>query len=181
VVAAAAQGGARWFIFREKNLDLAPRRSLAMDCLEIARAAGARMAVASDTHLAAELGISVHLAAADPLPPDGLGWGRSCHRVEEIARAAADGAAYATVSPVFSSAAKPGYGPALEQDGLHRLVESAHGVPLYALGGVTALNAEACMEAGAAGVAVMSAVMTASDPAGAAGRILQALSGTRAG
>ncbi|MDX1421679.1 MAG: thiamine phosphate synthase, partial [Kiloniellales bacterium] len=76
----------------------------------------------------------------------------------------------ATQSPIFATASKPGYGPAL---GLAGLAEAAAaGLPVLALGGVTAERAPACLRAGAAGVAVMGAVMAARDPAAAVGTIL---------
>ena len=66
---------------------------------------------------------------------------------------------------MFASASKPGYGPALGVPGLAQLVART-GKPLLALGGVTSpADAAACVAAGAAGVAVMGAVMRARDPA----------------
>ncbi len=60
------------------------------------------------------------------------------------------------MSPIFPSPSKPGYGPPLGPD----VFRAAAGVlPLYALGGVTPENAPACLEAGAAGVAVMGEIM----------------------
>jgi thiamine monophosphate synthase len=69
---------------------------------------------------------------------------------------------YVTLSPIFLTSSKPGYGPAL---GTHILSVRASR-PIVALGGVDdAAKAAACREAGAAGVAVMGAVMRAADPA----------------
>ena len=94
-----------------------------------------------------------------PARPAGL-VGRSCHDGGEVAAAAAEGAHYATLSPVFASRSKPGYGPPL---GLPALAQP-FAIPVYALGGVdTPERAYACVDAGAAGVAVMGAVMR--DPA----------------
>lgn len=93
--------------------------------------------------------------------------GRSCHRAEEVRRAAAGGAAYATLSPYAASASKPGYGPPLPSDGF-----SGHDIPVYALGGITQDNAGAAMAAGAHGVAVMGAVMRSADPGGTVARLL---------
>jgi thiamine-phosphate pyrophosphorylase len=88
-----------------------------------------------------------------------------CHGAAELAAAAAEGAAYATVSPVYPSRSKPGYGPPLGPAGLRDLCAGA-GLPVYALGGIeTADQAAECRAAGAAGVAVMGAVMRAADPA----------------
>jgi thiamine-phosphate pyrophosphorylase len=86
--------------------------------------------------------------------------GRSCHSAAELAAAAAEGCDYATLSPIFPSASKPGYGPALGVDALRDAP-----LPVYALGGVDPTNARTCVEAGAVGVAVMGYVMRAADPA----------------
>jgi len=173
---AAIDAGGRAFVLREKDLGREERRNLARACLAVTSAAGATLAIASDVGLAADLGgLPVHLAARDPRPRDATWWGRSCHGEQELRAALEEGAAYATVSPVFSSTAKPGYGPALGEDGLRTLVHAAGELPVYALGGVTEERCAACMQAGAAGVAVMSAVMAASDPAQAVARLLERL------
>mgnify|MGYP002084332812 CR=1 FL=1 len=70
------------------------------------------------------------------------------------------------MSPVFATDSKPGYGPALGAEGLAALVSDAL-LPVYALGGIRADTVAACLTAGAAGVAVMGAVMGAEDPAAA--------------
>ena len=62
-----------------------------------------------------------------------------------------------TLSPIFASASKPGYGPAL---GLERLAEVAavSPLPVIALGGIEDEGSvRACLDAGAAAVAVMGA------------------------
>lgn len=91
--------------------------------------------------------------------------GRSCHNGEEVRRAVAEGAAYATVSPVAPTESKPGYGPALGVPGLRQLVKEAQGTPVFALGGVTTQNADAIRAGGAHGVALMGALMRSTDPA----------------
>jgi thiamine-phosphate pyrophosphorylase len=88
----------------------------------------------------------VHLPAAaahETLP--GLIVARSCHRKEEIRHARAD---FVTFSPIFDS---PGKGPAVGLDALREAC--AMGVPVFALGGIDPSNADACIEAGAVGVA----------------------------
>lgn len=93
--------------------------------------------------------------------------GRSCHSGEEVRRAAAEGAAYATLSPYAASASKPGYGPPLPRERFR-----GHDIPVYALGGITPDNAGGALAAGAHGVAVMGAVMRSADPGGAVARLL---------
>jgi thiamine-phosphate pyrophosphorylase len=162
VIAAVVDGGARLVVLREKDLPDGERAALAARLHAVLAPAGGRLLLAGRT--AGPDG--QHLAAADPWPaaPRGL-IGRSCHDAAELAAAAAEGAAYATLSPVFPSRSKPGYGPPL---GLSRLAELCAGaeLPVYALGGVeTAGQAARCREAGATGVAVMGVVMRADDPA----------------
>ena len=58
----------------------------------------------------------------------------------EAAALIAAGADYVTVSPVFLTDSKPGYGPALGLDGLAKAVAAAKG-PVVALAGITPANA----------------------------------------
>ncbi len=164
-VAAAVAAGATAILYREKTLPAPQRRALGE---RVAEACGdaAELIVASDIALARDLGArTVHLAADDPWPDeDDLALGRSCHGAVDLAGAAAHRATYATVSPVFATASKPGYGPALGLDGLADLAAAAR-LPVYALGGIGADRVAPCLAAGAAGVAVMGAVMAAADPA----------------
>jgi thiamine-phosphate pyrophosphorylase len=181
VVGLAARAGVRRFVFREKDLPLAERRELAVRCLRVAESWWADLVVASDVALARELGrLPVHCAAADPVPMGGVVWGRSCHSAGDVAAAARDGASYVTVSPLFESESKPGYGPALGVAGLARVVSSAGSVPVFALGGVDAGNAALCVEAGASGVAVMSYVMAAERPEERVALLLESLSAAAA-
>ncbi len=172
-VAAAVTAGAPTVLFREKDLPNADRRALGR---RVAAACGDRadLLVASDADLAADLGAQgIHLAARDPWPETSLELGRSCHDAAEVAQAQVHGAAYVTASPVFETASKPGYGPSLGSEGLAALV-AATSLPVIALGGVTgAAEIGACRAAGAAGVAVMGAVMTAADPAHAVRALLE--------
>ena len=101
--------------------------------------------------------------------------GVSAHSARDAAAALRAGADYVTVSPVFPTASKPGYGPALGLDGLARMVMAAPG-PVLALGGVTPDNAALCRAAGAGGIAVMGEVMRADDPRAIVAQLIRALS-----
>jgi thiamine-phosphate pyrophosphorylase len=170
-VARAVAGGAPAVLFREKDLPAEARRSLGAEVAEAC--AGAALFVASDPDLAEELGgVGVHLAADDPWPETDLARGRSCHDQGGVTAAAQEGATYVTVSPVFATASKPGYGPPLGLCGLAGITGRS-AVPVVALGGLTPGRAEACRRAGAAGVAVMGAVMAAPDPEAVVGRLLE--------
>ncbi|MET8091726.1 thiamine phosphate synthase, partial [Micromonospora sp. NPDC005220] len=160
VVAGAVAGGVRWVVLREKDLPRADRAALAADLRAILTDVGGTLIVAGPDPLG---GDAVHLPAAGPYPPPTHPLvGRSCHHHTELNRLTTEH--YATISPVWPTRTKPGYGPPLEVAGLRSLVEVSN-VPVLALGGVeTPEQVTACVQAGAAGVAVLGALMRAQDP-----------------
>ncbi|WP_411903982.1 thiamine phosphate synthase [Methylorubrum thiocyanatum] len=184
-VRAAVAGGARFVWLRDRDLDAEARRALARDLIAILAPVGGRLVVGGDPDLASDAGASgVHLPGSAGI--DGvralrekLGAaaliGYSAHSVAEIAAAEAAGADYATLSPVFPTASKPGYGPALGLEAL-RAAGFASRLPVFALGGIDGGNARACREAGAAGVAVMGGVMRSLDPRSETARFVAAVS-----
>ncbi len=173
LAAAVFEGGGRWLLLRDKDLAQAERVALGRRLTEIAAPHGARVLMSGDVEAAIEAGAAgVHLprdgdpgAARARLGPAAL-IGLSAHDLGEAERAAAAGADYATLSPIFASPSKPGYGPSLGLEVLSAAA-AAVGLPVLALGGVTAARARGCLAAGAAGVAVMGEVMRAEDPAAA--------------
>ncbi len=169
-VTTCVEAGLEAVLLREPDLPRRDRQALA--------AALARTGVAVITARTWFDGAAgVHLSAtqtsldARPAPFHG----RSCHNDEEVRRAVGGGASYLTISPVAPSLSKPGYGPALGVPGVRRAAQLAGAVPVFALGGVDAANAAAIRDGGAYGVAVMGAVMRATDPAAAFTRIAEAL------
>jgi thiamine-phosphate pyrophosphorylase len=152
VIAVAVESGARTVVLREKDLSTGERAALAIELRAILDPLGGLLIWAGPG------GPAVHLAAAHPFPTARPAWvGRSCHDAAEVARAAAEGCDYVTISPVFATASKPGYGPALGIGGLAALCRTAP--PAYALGGVSPRDVPACLGAGAVGVAVMGGIM----------------------
>jgi thiamine-phosphate pyrophosphorylase len=169
IAKAAFRGGCRWFSLREKDLPADERRALLAALVAEGARFGAVVTAHEDVAAVAATGAhGVHLpAGADPaaaraLLPRAL-IGASAHSASEAAALLRQGADYVTLSPIFASASKPGYGPALGLDGLAAGVAAAAG-PVVALGGVTAANAPLCLAAGAYGVAVMGEIMRADDP-----------------
>lgn len=110
-----------------------------------------------DIELARELGIGVHLKAAQlrelrerPLPR--TCWvGASCHDAEELDLAATLDADFATLSPVHATTSHPAAKP-LGWEHFARLVADAR-LPVYALGGVGPDDLDRARAAGAQGVA----------------------------
>jgi thiamine-phosphate pyrophosphorylase len=78
-----------------------------------------------------------------------------------------------TLSPIFLTESKPGYGPAV---GLAALAEAARlsTAPIVALGGIDADNLAGCLGVGAGGIAVMGEVMRADDPEAMVRRLIAA-------
>jgi thiamine-phosphate pyrophosphorylase len=162
-------GGCRWVMIREKDLDSDERQKLVETILKIAEPYNAKVVVNADLKVA-EIAHGVHLpqgqscaSARATLGPEKI-IGVSAHTLGEAGAAASAGADYATISPMFPTQSKPGYGPPLYLDGLKRVAGKVT-IPLVALGGVTAATALSCRRAGAFGVAAMGTVMRASDPA----------------
>jgi thiamine-phosphate pyrophosphorylase len=182
IAEAAFAGGCRWFSLREKDLPPEERRALLRAVVALGRRCGARVTAHDDIEgVVMTDADGVHLpsgaspGAARARLPDAL-IGASAHSAEEAAALLSAGADYVTVSPVFVTASKPGYGPALGLNGLARAAEKAGG-PVIALGGITAATAERCLAAGAHGIAVMGEVMRARDPRAATETILAAIAG----
>jgi thiamine-phosphate pyrophosphorylase len=150
--------GARAIVLREKDVPRDERVTLAATLRPIVHAAGGVLLVASDPTIESD---GVHLAAADPFPLDDRPMivGRSCHTIAEVGAAASEGCDYVTVSPIFATASKPGYGPALGPAALGQMCRST-AVRVFALGGIDSpTRAAACRDAGAAGVAAMGLAM----------------------
>lgn len=176
VAEAAFAGGCRWFSLREKDLPDTERRALLASLVELGRRWRAVIGVHEDVAAAEAAGAgALHLpsgsdpAAARAQLPQAL-IGASAHSPAEAAALIEAGADYATLSPIFLTASKPGYGPALGIEALGEAACRAAG-PVVALGGITAENAAACRAAGAAGIAVMGEIMRAADPQ----RVVEAL------
>ncbi|MDN5744412.1 MAG: thiamine phosphate synthase [Nocardioidaceae bacterium] len=161
VLVAAADAGLRAVLLREVDLPGDERNEIA----DHARTAGLTVIAA---HRPVTRCAGLHCPATAPRPAFGQRWGRSCHSRGDLVRAAAQGAAWATLSPYTSTASKPGYGPPAPTAAWR-----APPLPVYALGGITVDNAAAVISAGAHGVAVMGAVMRAQDPADVVARLLE--------
>ena len=99
-----------------------------------------------------------------PIAPPDFIVGYSTDDPDEARRAAAAGANYLGVGAVFGTASKPGLADeAIGPDRVRSVIE-ASGLPALGIGGISPENATEVLGTGA-GVAVLSAVMSAPDPA----------------
>jgi len=124
-----------------------------------------------DVALAA--GCGVHLAyhslpphAVAALLPSGTWWGCSVHSLEEAETACLQGARYVYYGHIYPSGSKPGVPPRGTTE-LSRLVATLP-IPVIAIGGITPDNTAEVLATGCAGIAVLSGISGAADPAEAA-------------
>ncbi len=182
VVADALAGGVTCLQLREK--DLLPRQlfDCARQMRHLTRLHGARLLINDrlDVALAvdadgAHLGRnSLPIAEARRiLGPERL-IGYSAHAVDEALQAERDGADFVTIGPMFFTPSKAVYGEPLGV-GLLEEVVARLSIPVFALGGVKKASIPQIMATGCRGVALISAVMAADDPAGESRSILSAL------
>ena len=89
--------------------------------------------------------------------------GRSVHSLQEAQAARDEGTNYLVFGSVWETPSHPGQSAA----GLDALAQvcGAVGLPVFAIGGVNAARAPLCLEAGAAGVALLSGIWEAPDVA----------------
>jgi thiamine-phosphate pyrophosphorylase len=127
----------------------------------------------------------VHLGQTDmPLDiakkiiQDSMIIGISAESLEDAIAAVKGGADYLGVSPIYATPTKTDTAPPLGLEGL-RAIREAVGLPLVGIGGLNRDNAAAVMKNGGDGVAVVSAIVAADDPAAAAGEIKQIIDGAR--
>ncbi|MFN2226536.1 MAG: thiamine phosphate synthase [Anaerolineae bacterium] len=182
VVRAAIRGGATVVQLREKEATTRQMIELGRALHEITRAAGVPLIVNDrlDVALAIEAeGLHVGMddmpvALARRLLGPGRLLGYSPDSVAAARQGEREGADYLGIGDVYGTGSKPDAG---EPVGLEGLAAAARAVsiPVVAIGGVTVDNTPAAIRAGAAGVAVISAVMGVSDPGAAARRLRQAV------
>lgn len=116
---------------------------------------------------------SLPVSAARALNP--LWWiGKSVHDLAEAEAARTEGADYLVVGPVFATASHPGRTP-LGLAGLEVIAKAADGLPLIAIGGITAARVREVRESGAHGVAAIRALWDDAEPAAAARRLREEL------
>lgn len=114
---------------------------------------------------------AVHLGQVD-LPPraiperfrEGLAIGRSTHDADEARRAVKESVGYLAFGPIFGTRSKTTPHDARGLRALREIVSIAGTIPVIAIGGIDLENLPRVLDAGAKGVAVISAVAGAEKP-----------------
>lgn len=176
---AVLEGGADAIQFRAKHLSKRGYYEKAASLLPIARRYEVPFFV--NDHLDVALAISadgLHLgqndlpcAAARQLVPPNMLLGISTHSVREAEKAAAAGADYVAIGSVFPTRTKENPEAIVGTQIITAVRSSLGKKTLIAIGGIDAANAGEVIRAGADGVAVASAVISADDPGSAARKL----------
>lgn len=179
MLAAAVAGGCRMVQLREKEWPSGRLWPLAERLRTRCAADGVTFIVNDRLDLALALDADgVHLGQDDlpasqarPLLRPGMILGVSTHDVWQARAALADGADYIAVGSMFPTPTKADF--QLVGPGLIRTLRAEIPVPLVGIGGITHDNVQEVIQAGADGVAVISAVGAAGDPRAACSRFLE--------
>lgn len=188
VVEAAIEGGVDAVQLREKGSSAQHRIELGERLRELTTAAGVDLIVNDRIDIAYAVGADgVHLGQSDPsvstareiLGPEAT-VGVSVSTVSEARLAAISGADYLGVGAVYGTDSKPDAETADDGLGVDQLAKIADSVtlPIVAIGGITPENASGPIQAGASGVAAISAITAADDPAAATRDLREAVVNT---
>jgi thiamine-phosphate pyrophosphorylase len=168
-LAAAVENGADWVQVRDPTASGRALYDLAREVVSVCRPRGGRVAVNAriDVALAADAdGVqlgrrSLPVEAVRRIAP-GMRVGVSVHSLDEARVAEVAGADWLIFGHVFPTASHPEEPPR----GLAALAEVCRTtrIPVIAIGGIDADRVPEVLTAGAAGVAVISAVLGAEDP-----------------
>lgn len=183
-IAAALAGGVTMVQLRAKHLPDRTCLALAREIGECCRARAVPFLVNDRVDVALAAGVDgVHLGVDDlPLvdarrllgPNAFIGF--SPETDDQAATARGFGASYLGVGPVFATASKSDAGAPIGPAAVGRRA-ALSGLPTIGIGGITATNAAEVIAAGAAGVAVVGAILRSNDPAAAAQQLRAAVNG----
>jgi thiamine-phosphate pyrophosphorylase len=186
IVRAAIAGGATVVQLREKEATTREMIRLGEALHEITRPTGVPLIVNDRVDVALAIDAEGVHVGQDDMPaalarrligPDRI-LGVSAATVEEARQAQRDGADYLGVGDVYGTPSKSDAGIPIGVHGLAKVV-AAVSIPVVAIGGITLTNAATVVQAGAVGVAVISAVIGAEDPEDAARQMRQRIEAAR--
>lgn len=180
VVEAAVRGGVRCVQLREKHLPTRDFVAQALALRPLLQQHGVPLVINDriDVALACQAD-GVHLGQSDMpvelarrLLPEHVFIGWSVETLEDVARAATLPVDYLGVSPVFATPTKTDTLTPWGLAGLQQVRQST-ALPLVAIGGIHVGNAREVLQAGADGLAVVSAICAAANPREAAAELAQ--------
>jgi thiamine-phosphate pyrophosphorylase len=117
---------------------------------------------------------SIPIKIARMLAGENIRIGVSCHNRESAIAAQDMGADFITYGPVFFTPSKAAYGPPVGIDSLSEVTPLLW-IPVFAIGGITSRNTRQVLDAGAHGIALISALISAENPSEEARTLLALL------
>jgi thiamine-phosphate diphosphorylase len=182
IAEAALRGGADIIQLRDKRLDLRRLIDAGLELRALLNDAGKLLVVNDHVQVARAIDADgVHLGPEDlpvgqarDLWPRPKILGASARTEERALLLEAQGADYLGVGPVYGTKTKGNAPPAVGLECVTSMAKAVR-IPVIAIGGIDAKNAAQTIRAGAAGVAVISAVVGAEDVEAAARAIRRAL------
>lgn len=170
VVAAALRGGATLVQYREKNATTRQMIVEAQRVRDLCRAYGVPLVINDRVDIALAIDADgVHVGPDDmpvALARKLLGRdkivGASAGTIEEARAAIAAGADYLGVGAIFATRSKADAGEPIGLEGLAQIVRVST-IPIVGIAGINATNAASVIHAGATGIAVISAIVSAED------------------
>ena len=158
-------------ILREKDLNEYEYKRLAEELTALCSEKNVQITLHSYHRTAYELGVkSIHMpihllknmTAEEKSFFEEIG--TSCHSVEDALQAQRLGASYIIAGHIFETDCKAGL-PGRGLEFIYKVKKSV-GIPVYAIGGISAENASDVISAGADGICIMSGFMKSNDPSG---------------
>ncbi|MCA9472838.1 MAG: thiamine phosphate synthase [Nitrospirales bacterium] len=176
------RAGTKFIQFREKDLDTRQLLSLASELASEAHRHDALLLVNDRADIARCIGADgVHLPAHSlPIPQVrkflGISTliGKSTHSQEDVCVAEGEGADFLVLGPIYDTPSKRPYGPPLGIKTLKTVCQRST-LPIYAIGGITLERVQEVKDAGAYGVAVISAILEAVQVSAATKNFINAL------
>jgi len=177
----AIEGGADVIQFRQKRGGIRNKLIAARKLKIVCEEAGVPLIINDHLNIAQALGAGAHLGQDDfPLPEareilgSGVIIGATATTAEQARQAYEDGADYIGFGPVFTTQSKFNRSSTKGVEGLAAACDAVP-IPVIAIAGITSDRVQPALDAGAHGVAVLSAVATADSPKRATARIRAAL------
>jgi thiamine-phosphate pyrophosphorylase len=166
----ALEAGVRAIQLREKDLSVRQLFDMAVWMRELTGEYGAKLFINDRVDVALSVGADgVHLGinsipahAVRKISGDKLIVGVSTHSVQEAEAAENDGADFVTLGPIYETPSKLKYGKPIGVDTV-REARSRTSIPLFAVGGIKSDRVKEVMDAGADGIAMISAILGSND------------------
>ncbi|MHB8792355.1 MAG: thiamine phosphate synthase [Thermoleophilia bacterium] len=185
VALAAIEGGATAIQLRVKKRPMGQALQIATAIHKLTTEAGIPLIINDHVGIAmASKAEGLHVGPDDISVPsarrmlgNSLIIGKSTSKHDEAIKAEQESASYVGVGPIFATASKPGK-PAVGVQQIAK-VKAVVNIPVVAIGGIDAGNLAECIEAGADGVAVISAVTMTDDMVAATAKLRRVLDKAR--